>query len=302
MLMLLISGRELEDHEQEQEHEQDKAARYAAGVPRLKPILLRLFAAALIGAAVTVGVAAVCAMSPPWGQVSRPGPHQWVEPETGHSYILARDIRTWGSRRSLVLAWPDGAKVSSRVPELEGGRPFPTQALPLPSLTNVRNLRSAGWPCMCVWGGIDGVPPSAAGPPQSFAAVGAMPIGRPLDEFDEHGVCGYLPITPIWSGLAIDTLFYGTIAWGLVFLPGDLRHWRRSRGGRCVKCGYDRAGLAPEAACPECGSSPRPPSLRILRVLPETQTNAEEAKAAKGRGEGQGAACPERGGKGRGEE
>ncbi|HVU64866.1 MAG TPA: hypothetical protein VHC70_12875, partial [Phycisphaerales bacterium] len=63
------------------------------------------------------------------------------------------------------------------------------------------------------------------------------------------------PVMPIWSGLALNTLFYGTIAWGLLFLPGTVRRWRRRRGGRCVKCGYDRAGLAAGAPCPECGAA-----------------------------------------------
>jgi hypothetical protein len=34
----------------------------------------------------------------------------------------------------------------------------------------------------------------------------------------------------------------------------DLRNGRRKRLGHCVSCNYDRAGIAREAKCPECGS------------------------------------------------
>jgi hypothetical protein len=35
----------------------------------------------------------------------------------------------------------------------------------------------------------------------------------------------------------------------------DLASARRRRMGQCAKCGYDRAGLAPGAVCPECGGA-----------------------------------------------
>jgi hypothetical protein len=33
---------------------------------------------------------------------------------------------------------------------------------------------------------------------------------------------------------------------------------RRPRAGHCAKCNYDRRGLAPDANCPECGTTPGP--------------------------------------------
>lgn len=34
----------------------------------------------------------------------------------------------------------------------------------------------------------------------------------------------------------------------------DVRRWRRRRRGQCPACGYDRGGLEPSAACPECNT------------------------------------------------
>lgn len=64
-----------------------------------------------------------------------------------------------------------------------------------------------------------------------------------------------LPLMPLWPGFVVNTLFYT----GMVVLIG--RGWgaaRRSRlrrRGLCTGCGYPRTGLAPGAACPECGNA-----------------------------------------------
>ena len=81
-----------------------------------------------------------------------------------------------------------------------------------------------------------------------------------------------LPLRPLWPGFAVNTAFYG----GLVFLlwsaPGFMRRRSRRRRGRCLRCGYELAGVA---ACPECGHQ-RAPTVR--------------------EGSDHGSACPECGG------
>lgn len=63
-----------------------------------------------------------------------------------------------------------------------------------------------------------------------------------------------LPLTPLWPGFAINTLMYAAAAWGVWQLPLALRRRRRRKTNKCVNCGYDRKGLKPDAACPECGA------------------------------------------------
>lgn len=63
-----------------------------------------------------------------------------------------------------------------------------------------------------------------------------------------------LPVYPIWTGVVADTAVYGLLWWTLLFAPwAARRRWRRRRG-RCMKCGYDLAGVD---RCPECGWIPQ---------------------------------------------
>lgn len=68
-----------------------------------------------------------------------------------------------------------------------------------------------------------------------------------------------LPLLPIWPGFLINTIFYALLLLALVRVPRMARRALRRRRGRCVSCGYDRSGLDPSSACPECGRNrPRP--------------------------------------------
>ena len=56
-------------------------------------------------------------------------------------------------------------------------------------------------------------------------------------------------LIPIWLP-AVVMCSAAMTAWRL-----DTVARRRARVGHCTKCGYDRAGIAGDAKCPECGAS-----------------------------------------------
>ena len=58
-----------------------------------------------------------------------------------------------------------------------------------------------------------------------------------------------LPLRPIWTGFALNTILFAVLLWLLFALRRMIRHKR----GLCVKCAYDLRG-ADHEACPECGT------------------------------------------------
>lgn len=93
---------------------------------------------------------------------------------------------------------------------------------------------------------------------------------------------------PAWKGLGV-AISYWTLATMLVGLGIWLwwpirRSARRRAEGLCLRCGYDRRGLAPAASCPECGEVPAP--ARAAPATPRSgdlderpKANAEDAES-----------------------
>lgn len=69
-----------------------------------------------------------------------------------------------------------------------------------------------------------------------------------------------IPLRPIWPGFLLNSAAFASLLFLVLRAPRAVRRAIRRRRGRCGACGYDRAGLAPHAACPECGAGPPAPA------------------------------------------
>jgi len=117
---------------------------------------------------------------------------------------------------------------------------------------------AAGWPWRAFWAAsVDYLNPD---PSPAYASsrdcYGGVAVMVPIMEGEYRGDLTpmLIPLTPIWSGLILDTLLYGAVWYFLLWIARrSLRLWRRRRG-RCPFCGY-RMTMLPGDRCPECGAT-----------------------------------------------
>ena len=105
-----------------------------------------------------------------------------------------------------------------------------------------------GWPLPAAWYSIRDMGR------QRFEPVGAIPlpiVKTASGMMDVYSVRG-LPYRPIWPGLAINSVFWGAIAFGVVNAYGRTRRTLRRRRGLCPACAYP-VGASP--VCTECGAA-----------------------------------------------
>lgn len=111
--------------------------------------------------------------------------------------------------------------------------------------------RRSGWPCraLALWDGWTDSSLSIVNLELGLMRTGvAWPKRWPTAKIGEDD---RLPIFPLWPGFAINTLFYGGLAWATMAGVSYLKHRRRAKPGMCVACGYPVSGLN---VCPECGT------------------------------------------------
>ena len=83
-----------------------------------------------------------------------------------------------------------------------------------------------------------------------------IPYSTTMNEIANSEGQGRLPLRPLYSGFAINTILYAVILWVLVATPGVLSRKRRRGRGLCVACGYSLRGSAPQSEkCSECGAA-----------------------------------------------
>jgi len=126
--------------------------------------------------------------------------------------------------------------------------------------TDVRFVLANGWPLPSVWCEFKtpgGVSPNAGGFYPYWITVTGIEGGvqvslPPRIVTGLFGVPRVLPLRPIWSGVAGNTILYAAILWLLIPGPFALRRLIRRRRGLCPACGYDLKHAEHEN-CPECG-------------------------------------------------
>jgi len=108
------------------------------------------------------------------------------------------------------------------------------------------NAEEWGWPTRCLWCW-------HARPWNGVLIDHGLGIRLPDRQHSLPGTPRFLPLMPMWTGLAINTAIFAS-AWWLVLLACSINLiLHRRRRGQCISCGYDMRS-ATSGVCPECGT------------------------------------------------
>jgi hypothetical protein len=196
------------------------------------PCRIALFALSFIaaGAITTVGVAWLCArFAPVELQYSKfDGSQLWPAGTVGGGERPISEVR-FEAFGAVYMVWWDS---SFSVTDMSAGWPWRAQR------ARMTNRRTMG------------------GQLYDFRHDGIMELSEAVVQRSGAHTRRCLPWKPIAGPFLLDTFFYASI-WSLIPVSGWLVRYHRDRRGLCVRCQYDRRGLAADVRCPECGDLPR---------------------------------------------
>ena len=222
----------------------------------MKRRLTKLVVFLLLGAIVNVAVAWGCALS---FRLSRAGPspkkveaiRMELEPEGGWSFrAITRDewpavvlyYSYWDTRNERVDC--DEVERSTDLRPFELAPSWADLRMPPAIDYEIRWVHAFGWPFVSMW--------------REYSPSGTGYGWKVLHGFEvaflhpDGSSPRAIPLDPIWSGFAINTIFYAAVLWLLTLGPFAARRMIRRKRGLCIKCGYDlRDDFS--AGCPECG-------------------------------------------------
>lgn len=153
--------------------------------------------------------------------------------------LYARDRFGWNPGESYVF--------------IVGEDPYANE--PFQTSGETLTVFNTGWPWRSMQTGVHHITDSqqrTTTPPVSLTGGLTLWTNGGQDHLDRFT----LPLFPLWPGFALNTLVFATGLALIWYTPPSIRHVRRKRSGRCVKCGYDITGLT---TCPECGHGAQGP-------------------------------------------
>ena len=237
-------------------------------------LALRLAACAVIGAVATVLVSWGCAC---WS-------HARIESRTDslaagwpppRAPDISESLRSWVQTDWLRPSSEDPAAYVSALEERRGGFGLLYHTVELQEeLPPLRKghpdafvgVFRCGWPARSLLCSVESSWASVPPGKPAFQWRFGLPAPRWMHaEWLETGYYNVgsdsrrFPCFPLWPGFALDTAFYGTLAFLLWSAPGYVRTTRRRRRGRCVACGYELKGMP---VCPECGRGGQASTIR----------------------------------------
>lgn len=225
------------------------------GKAGMKRIVLRVLVFLLIGAAINVAVAWGCAIrgQERWVRYTSAEPWPVAAPDDWPDRSGTADImfsRTWRHIFAVNRPHADGLPFFLQDVELSGW--------PLPSMRSSicasGSSSRMGMNARLDFAAISGLEMPAwllrSPGSRNRSALSVMRTGlRPSTQ--------YLPIMPVWPGIAANAALYALAAWAALAVARLLRALSRVRRGLCLRCAYP-VGIS--SVCTECG---RPVKARM---------------------------------------